>query len=82
MRKFRSLNYFASICLVLLLMLLTVSTLLTACSTSETSPSATTSVTSPSASTPTEVFELKLSHHMPPVAPVAQALEEWAKKIE
>jgi len=46
MRKFRSWNYFASICLALVLI---VGTLLTACSTSETSTSATTPPTSTTA---------------------------------
>lgn len=77
MKRFGLVRYFACICLVLAL---SVSISLTACTSTDTSPSATAPATSPT--TPAQVFELKLSIHMPPIAPVAQALEEWAQKIE
>jgi len=52
--------------IICLLLLLPVGALMTACA----------------PATPTQVFELKLSHHLPPTAPAAKALDEWTKKLE
>jgi TRAP-type transport system periplasmic protein len=80
---------------ILAMIALVLSTMMAACTTSETvtvTETATETATGPSTQTKTEsktttetetqVFELKFSHHLSPLGLVAQALEEWANKVE